>query len=67
MTRRPNPLDPDEIQMEALGALIDEHLERHPGDSYDEAYDAVCFKVLRRAEEIYSSRIAAMNDQREYV
>lgn len=66
MTRRPNPLDPDEIQMEAIGELISEYMDEHPEATETEAYDAVCFDVLRRAENIYASRVSAILDQREH-
>lgn len=67
MTRRPNPLDPDEIQMEAIGELISEYMDDHPEATETEAYDAVCFDVLRRAETIHASRISALLDKWEHI
>lgn len=52
----------DDCEKEAIGLLMDEWLTANPGKSEADAYDAVCFQILDRSEQIFRERMVRVGD-----
>ena len=52
----------DDCEKEAIGLLMAEWLTANPGKSEDDAYDAVCFQILDRSEQIFRERMVRIGE-----